>query len=308
MELNSYKSSWDQRVTSLQSGAIAVDGSATEETLVSNGQWTAAQVQAALDITQEDIVLELGCGIGRIGKELAIDCKHWIGADISENMINGAQQRLQSLNNVSFHTLPSNNLSVLEDASIDKAYSIAVFCHLDKEDLFNYLRELRRVVKPGGTIFVETWNLSHPIGWKRWQYEADNWVNMDHSQRKDVARNQFCTAEEFHLYVEKAGFEVIREYSDSVWIQVIASNQLDVISQNELGSRLDNHQSEFVYSNIFSTLFEKTMQVSFNEITAQQMMDYIDQLGDAPEAELYRRYLVGLWKDNEAIWGKCSYS
>ena len=308
MELNSYKSSWDQRVTSLQSGAIAVDGSATEETLVSNGQWTAAQVKAALDITQADIVLELGCGIGRIGKELAVDCKHWIGADISENMINGAQQRLQSLNNVSFHTLPSNNLSVLEDASIDKAYSIAVFCHLDKEDLFNYLRELRRVVKPGGTIFVETWNLSHPIGWKRWQYEADNWVNMDHSQRKDVARNQFCTAEEFRLYVEKAGFEIIREYSDSVWIQVIASNQLNATSQTELGNRLDNHQSEFVYSNIFSTLFEKTMQVSFNEITAQQMMDYIDQLGDAPEAELYRRYLVGLWKDNEAIWGKCSYS
>ncbi|MEE9345886.1 MAG: class I SAM-dependent methyltransferase [Methylococcales bacterium] len=308
MELNSYKSSWDQRVTSLQSGAIAVDGSATEETLVSNGQWTAAQVKAALDITQADIVLELGCGIGRIGKELAADCKQWIGADISENMINGAQQRLQSLENVSFHTLPSNNLSVLEDASIDKAYSIAVFCHLDKEDLFNYLRELRRVVKPGGTIFVETWNLSHPIGWKRWQYEADNWVNMDHSQRKDVARNQFCTPEEFCLYVEKAGFEVIREYSDSVWIQVIASNQLNAASQTELGNRLDNHQSEFVYSNIFSTLFEKTMQVSFNEITAQQMMDYIDQLGDAPEAELYRRYLVGLWKDNEAIWGKCSYS
>jgi ubiquinone/menaquinone biosynthesis C-methylase UbiE len=308
MELNSYKSSWDQRVTSLQSGAIAVDGSATEETLVSNGQWTAAQVKSALDIIQADTVLELGCGIGRIGKELAADCKQWIGVDISENMINGAQQRLQSLENVSFHTLPSNNLSVLEDASIDKAYSIAVFCHLDKEDLFNYLRELRRVVKPGGTIFVETWNLSHPIGWKRWQYEADNWVNMDHSQRKDVARNQFCTPEEFCLYVEKAGFEVIRDYSDSVWIQVIASNQLNAASQTELAKRLDNHQSEFVYSNIFSTLFEKTMQVSFNEITAQQMMDYIDELGDAPEAELYRRYLVGLWKNNEAIWGKCSYS
>ncbi len=305
MELNSYKSTWDQRVTSLQSGAIAVDGSATEETLVSNGQWTATQVKAALDITQDDVIMELGCGIGRIGRELAANCKHWIGVDISQKMIDGAQQRLQSLDNVSFHVLPSNNLSVLEDASIDKAYSIAVFCHLDKEDLFNYLRELRRVVKPGGTIFVETWNLSHPIGWKRWQYEADNWVNMDHSQRKDVARNQFCTPEEFCLYVEKAGFEVIREYSDSVWIQVIASKQLDATSQSTLGNRLDQHQAEFVYSNTFSNLFEKTMQVSFNEITPQQMMDFINDLGTAPEAELYRRYLIGLWKANEAVWGKC---
>jgi len=307
MELNSYKETWDQRVTSLQSGAIAVDGSANEDTLVSNGQWTSTQVKAALDINPQDIVMELGCGVGRIGRELATDCKQWIGADISANMIDCAKQRLQSLENVSFHVLSGNHLSVLADDSVDKAYSIAVFCHLDKEDLFNYLRELKRVIKQGGTIFVETWNLCHPIGWKRWQYEADNWARMDHSKRKDVARNQFCTPEEFFLYIEKAGFDVVRGYTDSVWIQAVASNQLDAISQQQLGDRLDEHQTEFVYSDTFSKLFEQTMLVSNNEISPQEMMNHIDQLGAAPEAELYRRYLIGLWKNNEASWGKCSY-
>jgi ubiquinone/menaquinone biosynthesis C-methylase UbiE len=307
MDLNSYKSTWDQRVTSLQTGSIAVDGSTTEETLVSNGQWTAAQVKAALDITANDVVMELGCGVGRIGKQLAVDCKHWVGVDISANMIDCAQQRLETVDNVTLHALARNDLSVLEDASIDKAYSIAVFCHLDKEDLFNYLRELRRVVKPGGTIFVETWNMSHPIGWKRWQYEADNWLEMDHSQRKDVARNQFCTPEEFRLYVEKAGFEVNRLYYDSVWIQVVASNQLDASSQVALGNRLDSQQSAFVYSEVFSNLFEKTMDVTFNAIHPQEMMDYIDQLGSLAEADLYRSYLISLWKNNEALWGDCSY-
>ncbi len=307
MELNSYKSTWDQRVTSLQTGAIAVDGSTTEETLVTNGLWTAAQVKAALDITQDDVVMELGCGVGRIGKQLAVDCKHWIGVDISANMIDCAQQRLESLDNTSLHALPRNDLSVLEDASIDKAYSIAVFCHLDKEDLFNYLRELRRVVKPGGTIFVETWNISHPIGWKRWQYEADNWFKMDHSRRKDVARNQFCTPEEFRLYVEKAGFSVVRDYAESVWIQIVASNQLDTTNHTQLGNRLDCQQSAFVYSSTFSNLFEKIMDVTFNAIQPQEMMDYIDQLGTVPEAELYRSYLISLWKNNEALWGECRY-
>ncbi|MCH9697930.1 MAG: class I SAM-dependent methyltransferase [Gammaproteobacteria bacterium] len=307
MELNSYKSTWDHRVNSLETGAIAVDGSTSEKTLVSNGQWTASQVKAALSINQQDTVLELGCGVGRIGKELAPQCKHWIGVDISKNMVECAQQRLQTLNNVSLHELPGNNLSVLSDSSVDKAYSIAVFCHLDKEDLFNYLRELKRVVKPGGIIFVETWNLCHPIGWKRWQYEADSWQTMDQTQRKDVARNQFCTPQEFALYIEKAGFDVIRDYSDSVWIQAVAGNQLDQQHRSELENILDKQQSDFVYSKTFSTLFEKTMQVSFNEITPQDMMDYIDQLGDTPEAELYRRYLIGLWKNNETSWGKCPH-
>ena len=86
MAHDNYKDTWNHKVKSLKSGAIAVDGSTDEETLLSNGQWTADQMQAALNITKDDVVLEMGCGVARIGKLLAPLCKKWIGTDISENM------------------------------------------------------------------------------------------------------------------------------------------------------------------------------------------------------------------------------
>ena len=304
MELNNYKDTWNNRVTSLKSGAIAVDGSTDEETLLSNGEWTANQMQAALNINTKDVVLELGCGVARIGKLLAPHCKKWIGVDISENMLKVASQRLQDMDNVEFHALKRNDLSSIADNSIDKIYSVAVFCHLDKEDLFNYLREIYRVLKPEGTIYVETWNLASTVGWKRWQAEADNWFISDHSHRKDVARNQFCSPDEFDLYVKKAGFDILGSYSDSVWNQIIAGKSMNEETKKINTEYLSNNIASIIYSQVFTELFNHTMDVDYGTIHPSEMMTYIDSLGDIPEAHLYRRFLIGFWKNNEQRWGK----
>lgn len=304
MDRNNYKDKWNDRVSSLKSGAIAVDGSTDEETLLSNGQWTSDQMQIALNINKDDTVLEMGCGVARIGKLLAPHCKKWIGVDISENMLNVAKERLDDLDNVEFHDLKRNDLACIPDNSVDKAYSVAVFCHLDKEDLFNYLREMYRILKPGGTIYVETWNLAHDIGWKRWQYEADNWFIADHSERKDVTRNQFCSPDEFNLYVKKSGFDILGSYSDSVWNQIVAVKESTDDSKQTHIDYLAKQESNFVYSATFSKLFEYAMDVTYNAIHPKEMMTYIDSLGDVPVAVLYRRFLIGLWGNNVELWGE----
>lgn len=212
MSIVTYKDFWDHQASSAESAISAVDGSQSEQVVQHTGRWSAAQVRAALDIGTSDRVLELGCGIGRIGRELAPHCAHWTGVDISANMIRHGKDRLAGLDNVSFHQLSRSSLDMLDDDSFDKAYSIAVFCHMDKEDLYLYMQELQRVLRPGGLIFVETWNLAHPVGWRRWAYEPSTWSRADQSQRKDVARNQFCTAEEFELYVSHAGFTTLANF------------------------------------------------------------------------------------------------
>ena len=307
MELNNYKDTWNNRVDSLKSGAIAVDGSTDEETLLSNGKWTADQMQSALNIKPDDVVLEMGCGVARIGKLLAPLCKKWIGTDISENMLKVAEERLSDFNNVEFHALKRNDLSCIEDNSIDKLYTVAVFCHLDKEDLFNYMREFYRVLKPGGIAYMETWNLATTIGWKRWQYEADNWLISDHSERKDVARNQFCSPDEFDLYAKHAQFNILGSYNKSVWNQIIAGKELSEESESELLNYLKNHQDDFVYSQTFSKLFEYAMDVTYNAIHPKVMMEHIKSLGDIPVAALYEKFLIGLWSNNEELWGKVEY-
>lgn len=304
MEIVSYKDFWNRQASSAQAAISAVDGSQSEEVVQHTGRWSAAQVCAALDIGKNHLVLELGCGVGRIGRELAPRCRHWTGVDISENMIEHAQDRLVTCDNVSFHRLDRNSLDMLEDESIDKAYSIAVFCHMDKEDLYLYMQELNRVVRPGGTIFVETWNLSHPVGWRRWAYEPLVWSRADHSQRKDVARNQFCTAEEFELYVTHAGFEILANFNASQSVQIVAGKRLEADQKASELARIATNRDAIAYSALYAELFAQSVDVLFGKMAASDMLAYIDQLGDVSEAQLFRPYLLSLWQKNAEVWGE----
>lgn len=304
MEIETYKDFWNKQASSAEAAISAVDGSQSEDVVQHTGRWSAAQVRAALDIGPEDRVLELGCGIGRIGRELAPHCRHWTGVDISENMIFHAGERMAHLENKAFHRLSRSSLDMLEDDSIDKAYSIAVFCHMDKEDLYLYMQELNRVVRPGGTIFVETWNLAHPIGWRRWAYEPLVWSGADQSRRKDVARNQFCTAEEFELYVSYAGFEALANYNESQSVQIIAGKQLEREQKADCLAHIEKNRDDIAYSAIYADLFAQSVDVLFGKMPPEEMLANIDDLGDASEAALYRPYLLSLWGKNEEIWGK----
>ena len=303
MNQTNYKDTWNDRSQSQEAAIAAVDGS-TDETIVQHtGRWAAEQVKAALDVQADDCVLELGCGVGRIGRELAPSCKHWTGVDISENMIRHAEQRLADRANVSFHQLARTSLDMLDDNSIDKAYSIAVFCHMDKEDLYLYLQELNRVVKPGGMIFVETWNLSSAIGWRRWVYEPLVWKNADHGQRKDVARNQFCTPEEFELYISQAGFQVLANFNESQSVQICAGNELSPDRVIKEKARIQASSADIAYSLLYAELFGQFVDVIFGNLHARDMVAYIDERSETSEAALYRPYVHSLWKKNAELWG-----
>lgn len=303
MAATTYKDFWNSQASTPESAISAVDGSQSEDVVQHTGRWSAAQVRAALDIGPEDSVLELGCGIGRIGRELAPHCRQWTGVDISENMIRHAGERLAHLDNVGFHQLHRSSLDMLNDNSIDKAYSIAVFCHMDKEDLYLYMQELNRVVRPGGTIFVETWNLAHPIGWRRWAYEPLVWSRADQSRRKDVARNQFCTAEEFELYVSYAGFEPLANFNESQSVQIVAGKGLEAERRAAWLAHIERYRDDIAYSPLYAELFAQSVDVLFGQMPPGEMLAYIDGLGDAPEAELFRPYLLSLWGKNAGIWG-----
>ena len=304
MESSSYKDAWNQRALTPEAAMAAVDGSSNEEVLRHTGRWSADQVAAALDISGRDRVLELGCGVGRIGRELAPRCAHWTGVDIAQNMIEHARRRLGELDNTSFHALERSSLDMLPGNSIDKAYSIAVFCHMDKEDLYLYLQDLFRVVKPGGLIFVETWNLVHPVGWRRWTYEPKVWDTSDQSRRKDVGRNQFCTPEEFELYVSRAGFEVLANFSKSQSVQIVAGKLLDDEETARQRERVRERAGDIAYSPLYAELFRQFVDVIFGELKASEMLGFIDQHRPAPELDLFRPYLVSLWRKNAALWGE----
>jgi SAM-dependent methyltransferase len=303
MEAKNYKAFWDNKATTTTGALIAVDGSANEEVARLTGAYTARQVECALALTAEDRVLELGCGVGRIGRELAPKVAHWEGADISANMLGVARERLADRANVGFTELKRTSLDALPSASFTKAYCVAVFIHMDKEDFFLYLEELARVLVPGGLVFFDTWNLGHAVGWRRFALEVGQYRNSDLSQRKDVARNQFSTSEEVRLFLEHSGFEPALMLSDSPWVQAVGVKRggtRDVVAER---ARLARDAARIGYTPLWTELFDAMIRVTGEGLAPQAMLDALGDDTRGEEIEMFRVWYRELWRYNEQHWG-----
>ena len=303
MQVTNYKAFWDDKASTTTGALIAVDGSASEETARLTGAYTAKQVTSALDLAPTDRVLELGCGVGRIGLEIAPKVAHWEGADISANMIDVARQRLSRLDNVGFTELKRSQLVGLDDASFDKAYCVAVFIHMDKEDFFLYLQELARVLKPGGVLFFDTWNLASAVGWRRFMLEVEQHRNADHAQRKDVARNQFSTPQEVGAFLKGAGFETMLMMSDSPWVQAVALKPGGGVDAAKLRADLESRVATIAYTPLWTELFDRMLAVAHAGDPPQTMLDGLGDDSRGEEIPMFRQWFLDLWRHNKSHWG-----
>ena len=96
-------------------------------------------------------VLEVGCGAGRVTRALARLFGEVYGVDISGEMVRQARAALADLPNV--HILQNNgkDLAVLGELVFDFAFSSIVFQHIPSREIIeNYVREVHRVLRPGG--------------------------------------------------------------------------------------------------------------------------------------------------------------
>jgi ubiquinone/menaquinone biosynthesis C-methylase UbiE len=96
------------------------------------------------------VVLEVGCGTGLILHRTARFARHAIGIDLSGGMLRTAQQRGLHVAQASATDLP------VATASVDVAYSFKVLAHIP--DIQGALREMARVVRPGGWVLAEFYN------------------------------------------------------------------------------------------------------------------------------------------------------
>ncbi len=98
-----------------------------------------------------DTVVEIGCGVGRLTRAISPEVGRVVSFDISENMLDIARQA--NLSNVDFRLAEGFTLPSIPDTSIELTLAYCVFQHLPSEDaLKTYLREMYRVLKPGGIM------------------------------------------------------------------------------------------------------------------------------------------------------------
>ena len=105
---------------------------------------------AGVTVRQDDLVLDLGCGIGRLTRALAGQAGHVIALDVSPEMLRRAQEHNAALHNVTWLLGDGESLTGVEDATLDGAVSHVVFQHIpDPQITLGYVRELGRALKPG---------------------------------------------------------------------------------------------------------------------------------------------------------------
>jgi SAM-dependent methyltransferase len=96
-------------------------------------------------------VLEIGCGSGRITRALSEIFGEVYAVDISGEMIRQARQSLADRPNAHVCQNSGADLSVLGDVRVDFAFSFIVFQHIpSREVIRNYVREVHRLLRPGG--------------------------------------------------------------------------------------------------------------------------------------------------------------
>ncbi len=209
-----YKSTWNVLSQTFRQATMHVIGDVGENEIQATAEETKKVLEASVGIKPDDVVLEIGCGIGRVGQALAPLCKQWIGCDVSVNMLNHARSRLTSFNNVKLIEISGFDLSPIPEDSIDLVYCTVVFMHLDEWDRYNYILEAHRVLRSGGRIFVDNFNLCSTEGWNVFDIHRRNYPRY-----RPPHIGKSSTPQEIEVYLKKAGFQQIKIQEQGTWVR-----------------------------------------------------------------------------------------
>lgn len=151
-------------------------------------------------LAEKATVLDLGCGSGRDAEYLSNAGLNVIGVDLSEGLINEARKRRS---NIDFRVMDLEKLDFSEN-SFDGIWSKLTILHVDRDTLPGILKNLHKILKPGGVLFIET---------KAGEGEAYEKVSFkDDEERLFV----YYELDELKKLFENSGFTHVNGYEYSV--------------------------------------------------------------------------------------------
>ncbi len=102
----------------------------------------------------DDTALEIAPGYGRWLGELSKLASHVVAVDLSPSCIDRCKERYSERDNVHYVVNDGKTLTGVDDVSVDFAFSFEAFVHMEIDVIESYLRELARVLVPGGTAVI----------------------------------------------------------------------------------------------------------------------------------------------------------
>jgi len=156
-------------------------------------------------------LLNIGCAHGpdfvpfRQGFELS-------GIDISGRMLGLAKKYAEKYAyHVNLAQADARELPY-EDSFFDYAIAVATYHHVEaKEERLKALRELKRVLKPGGEAFITVWNRWQP---RFWLQRSDIQVPWKSTDRTYYRYYHLFSYGELEKLIKKAGLEVVKTFPE----------------------------------------------------------------------------------------------
>ena len=152
--------------------------------------------------TKEWKALDVGCGAGRIVQQLAPQFAEVHGVDVSDEMIKLATERLKPFDHVKLHRTDGADLKMFEENTFQMMWSYSVFYHIPRTVYYSYLKELTRVMAPGGLLIYQ---MGQTYSFRRW-LQAIFRIEPD---AQDTNRRRFFTKKHLHELATENGFEVV---------------------------------------------------------------------------------------------------
>lgn len=198
---------------------------------VSRGRPSALKLRLIKPVKKGWRTLDLGCGNGFLAPELVKRGAYYTGLDISARLLNFAKKKYRE-------AIKSGTVEfVLGDAlkmpfrknNFDFVFSYAVMHHIPSDELrIKFLKEIRRVLKPGAEAIIDNWNLLND--WEKNKYNieeqlknvapghdaGDVYVPWKATKNKVIKRYlHLFKNEELRQLAKAAGFKQVRiEYRD----------------------------------------------------------------------------------------------
>jgi 2-polyprenyl-3-methyl-5-hydroxy-6-metoxy-1,4-benzoquinol methylase len=104
-------------------------------------------------------ILEIAPGHGRWTQFLAPMAESFVGVDLSENCVAKCRERFESLAHATFYTNDGKSLAMVQDNSIDFAFSFDSLVHCEEDVIGDYLAELKGKLTDGGVGFIHHSNM-----------------------------------------------------------------------------------------------------------------------------------------------------
>jgi ubiquinone/menaquinone biosynthesis C-methylase UbiE len=182
----------------------------------SHAQWYGVILPRIAHYLPASSMLEIGPGHGRWTSYLREHCTSLAIVDLDEACIKACRQRFEEDSRITCHVNDGMSLAMIDDESVDFAFSFDSLVHADAEVLSSYLGELARTLAPEGVGFVHHSN----AGRYRRYFEFQERIPRGRARERLYAlrfldrprwRTLDMTAERFRASCEAAGLQCISQ-------------------------------------------------------------------------------------------------